>query len=323
MSMKPLRIWWVLLGLLGALACFAPASAASATSFTVTPEIGPPGTRFLFFASGFAAHEQLSFWLNHPNGQAQNAVVTDFDRTDTNGNAVWTWTAADDTARGGWQMVAHGRKSGVEAVIPFTIGDPPAPDATQPSNVEPRSGDPGALFRFFATGFKPGEYVDVQVHQPDGTAVTAGLTVSEPASPAGRIDGSWTSPATATAGEWQIIARGAESGFVQTLTVTIGTPSAAAPAQLVATPAVGSPGLRFSFSATGFAADEQLSIWVNRPDGSSVAVEVEGATRAGPDGRAGWTWLAPADAPLGDWQMVAHGRTSGREAVASFTLRGA
>jgi hypothetical protein len=48
---------------------------------------------------------------------------------------------------------------------------------------------------------------------------------------------------------------------------------------------------------------------------------VEGVLRAAPDGRAGWTWVAPQDAQRGVWQMVAHGRTSGIEVVGSFTIQ--
>ena len=47
----------------------------------------------------------------------------------------------------------------------------------------------------------------------------------------------------------------------------------------------------------------------------------KGIAETAPDGRVGWTWVAPKDAPLGAWQMVAHGRTSGIEAVVGFTLQ--
>jgi hypothetical protein len=318
--MKTLRVSCLLLALIAALAAAGPALAASTQTVTVNPDVGPPGTRFLFFANGFTPGERLSFWLNRPDGQTQAAAVADLQRANSDGSGVWSWTAPSDAARGAWQMVAHGRTSGVEAVIAFAIGDTPVPDAGQPFNVEPRSGAPGTLFRFFASGFNPGEYVEVRVRQPDGAEVTDGLVVAEPASASGRIDGSWTSPSNAATGSWQIVARGAASGIVRAIPITIGAPTTA-PARLDVSPDVGSRGMRFSFSATGFAPDEQIGIWLNLPDGRVVAAEVEGVTRAAPDGRAGWTWVAPADGPLGSWQMVAHGTTSGVEVVASFVLR--
>jgi hypothetical protein len=311
----------ILLALLVMLPSVRPAAAESPP--TVSPETGPPGTRFLFFASGFEPNEQLSFWLNRPDGQVQAAEVFDLKRTSTAGEAVWTWTAPQDAPRGGWQMVAHGRKSAVERVIGFTVGDPPAPYAPQPSNVAPRSGLAGTLFTFYAAGFTAREFVEVQVHGPDGTTVPfddKSLVVSEPASDAGRIDGSWTSPESAAPGDWQIVARGNDSGVTQTITVTL-TSRAGTPAQLTAIPSEGTPGMRFSFSGTGFTPDEEIRVWLNLPDGQVVATEVEGILRAAPDGRVGWTWVAPADGPLGAWQMVAHGVKSGVEAVALFTLR--
>jgi len=52
-----------------------------------------------------------------------------------------------------------------------------------------------------------------------------------------------------------------------------------------------------------------------------LPAEIEGIAETAPDGRVGLTWVAPKDAPLGAWQMVAHGRTSGIEAVVGFTLQ--
>jgi hypothetical protein len=289
---------------------------------TVAPDSGPPGTRFLFGANGFAGRERLSFWVNRPDGKVE-AVFTDLERASDAGDAVWSWTAPGDAPLGVWQMVAHGRTSNVERVATFTLAEPSAPTGQQPFNVVPSSGDAGTVFRFYAAGYNAGEYVDVQVHGPGGTVVQMGdtsLVVSEPASADGRIDGSWASPAGAAPGAWQIIARGAASGVTQTIAIAIGAPTQGR-AQLDVSPAEGAPGQRFVFSATGFAPEEEISIWLNRPDGSVVAAEIEGIARAAPDGRAGWTWVAPAEGPLGNWQMVAHGRTSNVEVVAPFVLR--
>ena len=78
--------------------------------------------------------------------------------------------------------------------------------------------------------------------------------------------------------------------------------------------------MRISFSGTGFTPDEDIKVWLNLPDGRVVPTEVEGVLRAAPDGRVGWTWVVPADGPLGTWQMVAHGVKSGVEGVATFTV---
>jgi hypothetical protein len=316
--MRTLRIAGIVLVLLGALVAVPLVAAQPST--TVTPTLGPPGTRFLFFASGFAERDRLSFWMNRPDGQIEVPYIPEEHRANTFGEAVWTWESSSGSQRGVWQMVAHGR-SGVERVIDFTIGDPPQPDAGQPYGVNPRAATPGSLFRFFAVGFTAGEYVSVQVNGPGGAVVTEGLSVAQPASPDGRIDGSWNSPSSAAAGEWRIIARGADSGVTQTIPITLQAPASAAAPQMQISPAVGAPGMRFAVSATGFATNEELAVWLNLPDGSTATTTVEGVLRAAPDGRAGWTWVAPQDAQRGVWQMVAHGRTSGIEVVGSFTIQ--
>ena len=110
----------MLVGLLTALLLVPAAHAA--TTGTVTPQAGPPGTRFLFFADGFAADETLSIWLNAPNGKVIAAEDRALGDTSDTGAATWTWTAPADAPLGNWQMVGHGRTSGIEQVIPFTIG---------------------------------------------------------------------------------------------------------------------------------------------------------------------------------------------------------
>src|SRR5690349_20508568 len=110
--------WLILIGLLCAL-MFAPAASAATT--TVQPASGPPGTRFLFFADGFAADEAISIWLNAPDGRVIAAEDRTLGRTSAFGAATWTWTAPANAPLGAWQMVGHGRTSGIEQIIPFTI----------------------------------------------------------------------------------------------------------------------------------------------------------------------------------------------------------
>lgn len=314
--MRTPRILASLVMLLGLLT-FAPSVSAEPRT-TVTPSIGQPGTRFLFFASEFGNRERLSFWLNRPDGQVEVPFVPEEHRANSNGDAVWTWQSPNDAQRGTWQMVAHGR-SGTERVITFTIGDPPPPDPGVSGGIEPRVGKPGNIFRFFATGFTPGEFVIVEVSGPNGTT-TQGLQVAQPASPDGRIDGSWNSPGDAPTGAWQIIARGDKSGVVQTLNFTLEGPTVGAGPQMDVSPTLGRPGMRFVISGSGFAPNEDISIWLNLPDGTIATTTIEGVARSGPTGRIAWTWVAPEDAQPGTWQMVAHGKSSGLEAVGTFTI---
>jgi hypothetical protein len=311
--------WIILIGLLGALLVTPGASAAT----TVQPQAGPPGTRFLFFTDGFAADEPISIWLNAPDGRVLAAEDQALENSSASGAATWTWTAPADAALGTWQMVGHGRRSGTEQIISFTIGQP-APSDTggqgQPFNVVPAEGVPGTLFRFFATGFEPREFVYVAVNGPAGTLKDLSLTVPRTADPTGRVDGSWTSPTDSPIGSYQIVIQ-SDSDVTRTIPLSIRAAQASRPPELTVTPAAAAPGARFVFSGTGFGANEKLSIWLNTPDGRVVPTEIEGVAESAPDGRVAWTWVAPKDAQLGAWQLVAHGRTSGIEAVAEFTLQ--
>jgi hypothetical protein len=314
--------WIMLFGLLGAL--FLTPTAGATPTATVQPQAGPPGTRFLFFADGFAADEPISIWLNAPNGQVIAAEDRALGDSSASGAATWTWTAPADAPLGAWQMVGHGRTSGNEQVIPFTIGQAAPADTGgqgQPYNVVPADGAPGTLFRFFATGFEAREFVYVSVHGPAGTLENPSLTVPRTADPSGRVDGSWTSPSDAAVGGYQIVIQSDHSGVTRTIPVSIHAAQASQPPQLTVTPATAAPGARFVFSGSGFGANEKLSIWLNAPDGRVLPAEIEGIAETAPDGRVGWTWVAPKDAPLGAWQLVAHGRASGIEAVVGFTLQ--
>jgi hypothetical protein len=313
--------WIILLGLLAGL-LLAPQAIATATT-TVNPQSGPPGTRFLFFTDGFAAGERLSIWLNAPDGRVIAAEDSSLGRTSALGAATWTWTAPSDAPLGAWQMVGHGRTSGTEKIIAFTLGQAAPAETTggQPFNVVPADGEPGTLFRFYAVGFEAREFVYVSVNGPGGQLENPSLNVPRTADPSGRVDGSWTSPSNAAPGAYQIVIQSDHSGVTRTLPVTIRSTRAGPPPQLTIAPSAGAPGARFVFSGTGFGPDESLSIWLNAPDGRVIAAEIEGIAETAPDGRVGWTWVAPKDAPLGAWQMVAHGRESGIEAVVGFTLR--
>jgi hypothetical protein len=318
-SMNTLRRWIILIGLLSSLMLARGTQAA--TFQNVQPPIAPPGTQFLFFASGFTGNEPISIWVNTPDGRVLAATPQLPPLAATSyGEATWSWISPDDAPLGVWQMVAHGRESGFEQVISFTLGTPAASgDVGEGLNVTPTAGGPGTLFRFFVTGFNAGEGFDVAVSGPAGPLESPVLLTSHVASDAGRIDGSWSAPDGAAAGTWYIGVKGAESGVVRTIAVRIDVPAANQPT-IIIQPDLGVPGARFVVSANGFRANELISVWLNAPDGRVLSATLEGNAQAGPDGHAVWHWIAPSDAPLGAWQMVAHGRESGIELVVNFTL---
>lgn len=87
----------------------------------VTPSEGPAGTRFAFAAIGFDPDESIAVWVNMPDGTPMAITAEELNSANGDGRADWYWTSPDDAAPGMWQMVAHGRDSGTERVIPFMI----------------------------------------------------------------------------------------------------------------------------------------------------------------------------------------------------------
>jgi len=113
--------------------------------------------------------------------------------------------------------------------------------------------------------------------------------------------------------------------------------SAAAEATASVTPAVGGPSMRFTFTASGFKGDldnkddeksndaEKVAFWINTPDGKTIraaASDSRSYMRASRAGTVTWTWQAPSDALPGAYTLVAHGITTGHEAVIPFTVEG-
>lgn len=86
----------------------------------VIPSVGPAGSTFTFYASGFTADERVGYWLNSPAG----AVVTIDDQqhyANSDGQFSTTWAAPSAVTPGIWQLVAQGTQSGVLVVIPFEV----------------------------------------------------------------------------------------------------------------------------------------------------------------------------------------------------------
>ncbi|NJP06214.1 MAG: hypothetical protein HC837_11620 [Chloroflexaceae bacterium] len=89
-------------------------------------------------------------------------------------------------------------------------------------------------------------------------------------------------------------------------------------------PDVGPPGALFFFFATGFDGDddkEEVSVWINRPDGSTTTDNMYGLHEVTDTGRIDWRWEAPSDAPPGTWSAVAYGNESDVERVVTFEVR--
>ncbi len=319
--MKTMHRWFrLLLALLLGAGLFA-SQTASAASGSVSPQQGTAGTRFTFTANGFEDGEQVDFWLTAPD----SSTIPRFPsvNAERSGQVVWTWDAPTNVQNGTWRMTARGNKTDVRVVISFTIsGATAAPPPANTNSVTPTSGPPGTVFNFSAAGFRANERVGSWLNRPDGTNVELrtpdNKVISLVADANGQLAWSWTAPADAQGGTWQVIARGLGSDVQVTIPFQVVT-SASAPVRSVA-PTSGQPGTTFTFTVGGFGAGEMVGSWLNRPDGGRVDAIPE--LKADAAGVVTWRWTAPNDAPGGTWNGVTRGRDNGLEVVLPFSISG-
>lgn len=194
------RSGYEVVGIFTVLAPAAPETAASG----VQPASGAPGTRFAFFAAGFAAADPLAFYLTAPDGRERLSAVDPVRIA--NGRADWSWIAPPDAQLGVWRFRVVGGSSRFEQVITFTVA------SNRPTNVgvTPGVGRAGALFQFFAEGLNDREPVIFWVNRPDGRAEA--VSVERVSVINGRADWSWLAPDDALPGQWSIVIRGTDSG---------------------------------------------------------------------------------------------------------------
>jgi Fe2+ transport system protein FeoA len=198
----------LVLALILGLGLHLPAQADSTAQ--VVPVEGRRGTRFVFSAGGFQAGERINVWLNEPDGSPRAVDVQQLNRADANGYADWEWTAPLDIRPGDWQMVAQGAAGDQQQVINFRIV--PISSEELDANVQPNEGRVGTRFRFMATGFAPGENIDVWLNDPQGEARGADVDSLGEADSFGRADWSWRPKEVVLYGQWQMVAQGRESG---------------------------------------------------------------------------------------------------------------
>lgn len=155
------------------------AAPAPSGNVTVRPEIGPPGTLFVFRTSGFGSFERVAIWLHTTDGSI-SALSSDIGGkaehyADRAGNLQWVVSSNASTADGRYVAVAAGVSSGTTRVAAFTVqrgAGQAAPLPTENAGVTPAIGPPGTSFAFTGSGFMPGEGIGIWIHKPDGQIAT-------------------------------------------------------------------------------------------------------------------------------------------------------
>ena len=168
----------------------APAPAPNPTlppniNASVTPPSGPAGTVFAFNAFGLQAGENVALWVTAPDKSVAPVdfeVIADPDGSITSSGITFRSIAGLPT--GIWAITAQGKSSGKAGVGFFEITgnrtNPPPPGALpndQNARVEPREGQPGTNFKFFAGGFVGSEVVTSGVFNSRGELISNVLEI--------------------------------------------------------------------------------------------------------------------------------------------------
>jgi hypothetical protein len=328
MIRKYMLLSCLLLLLLGAV--LVPITQVEAAVGTVNPAIGTPGTTFTFYVAGYAAQEQVGYWITDPHGKRYDQQARLF--ADGNGQVVWTWTAPTDAAGGTWEMTLEGyRLHSPTVTVQFSIDAPAVPPSAVSSYMilPDTHGPPGTTFTFVSRGgFEPNEQVGTWIVQPDGSELRLETDISSDGN--GQIYRVWQSPTNARGGDWFFVARGHNSRYSIRIPFHIDNPAdmvenpannQANPTEVVAaidpptqqvTPDRGPRGTVFTFTAQGFAPGERVGTWVVRPDGTVVESFPDAYLYAANNatGDVSWSWTAPMHEQTGRWVMVIRGITS-------------
>lgn len=114
---------------------------------TISPDVGPPGTVFMFNGTGFEDSEQVSVWLNAPD-YATISYGSGYRAEDGNLEDQHIRILSDDFQEGMWSIVAQGLSSEHQSIAYFTIDKnapehpkPPPPPIPEPDG-ECRHNDP-------------------------------------------------------------------------------------------------------------------------------------------------------------------------------------
>ncbi len=216
---------------------------------------------------------------------------------------------------------------GLGLVIALVLAIPAAVVAdTTPGSTAPTPVAVGASVNFTGNGFAPNESLSVWQIGPDGTYTTLGGVQTDGS-------GSFTTAVSfPSAGQWQVTAHSINSGkeFVGSYTAgattgpttgtTTGTvpvaPVAAAPGSALSSTApqvaIGAP---ISFTGNGFSANEVIAAW-ETPPGGGVPTALPNL-QADNTGAFTTTVTFPS---AGQWQVTAHGVTSGHQIITAFTV---
>ncbi len=143
---------------------------------SITPLAAPPGSGFVFNASGFDPNEKVGVWLTRPAGAGVEPI--DERLVQREGGSVRVAFRVERDQQGVWTVTAQGASTGRAVTAPFKltrdyVAPPgtPRPATSRNASVSPAEGGQRTTFRLTASGFRANELLEFWVTSPDGLYV--------------------------------------------------------------------------------------------------------------------------------------------------------
>lgn len=318
---------------------------------TINPSSGPAGTRFSVNVMKMSAGENVVAWTTRLSDNVVTPLPDPSQAADANGNIGGLIVDSTGFSNGTYAVTYYGRSSKHSSVAYFFVGatspstptNTPIPGPTntpgagpdcsgipapQSASVTPNCGSPGDTFTFSFDGFNPGESVSFWFTDPHGTVVGTASPLN--GSPNGRFDNlPIPTQSNFTLGIWALTFHGTQSGHEAIAWFKLVPRSGGQPtptpggASASISPAAGDVNTTFTVTASGFQPNERVGIWFTDPNqrvfypqnGSSFNADGAGNFSLQFQPASSFTILTG-----GRWAFTAQGVTSGRQAIAYFTL---
>ncbi len=143
---------------------------------SITPLAAPPGSGFVFNASGFDPNEKVGVWLTRPAGAGVEPI--DERLVQREGGSVRVAFRVDRDQQGIWTVTAQSASTSRAVTAPFKLTrdyvaplGTPRPATSRNASVSPAEGGQRTTFRLTASGFRANETLEFWVTSPDGLYV--------------------------------------------------------------------------------------------------------------------------------------------------------
>jgi hypothetical protein len=223
-----------------------------ATTITITPSSGVPGTSVTVTGSGFGSNEPVRIrWDNTSSGLQLGSLNADA------GGSFTTTITVPDASTGPHRVIAHAQTSGKKPFLEFTVTEPQPVDPR--IVIDPIQGRTGTIVTVTGSGYQPGETIELRWNSSSTGAPLLGTAI---ANNAGAFTKDVTVP-NVVGGAYRIVGKGLSSNRNPTRTFTV-TPSAGSNLSAV------EPGDDVRLTVRGFQAGERIEIYFDSVTGTPL-----------------------------------------------------